>query len=350
MRSLAPISSATCRGVRRRGSCAPSVDAGADILIRAIVPEPIANPGPSFEPIPAQKWGLPPSGELSTFLRAVTPSGAPALHRALSGLSYAAETYPLPLTRPSTPRPEWLRIELEALSFDRGNGHVPLKRDDIDHLIELLAPGPSRPDGLPLYMPHVWRWDRRRTKSGRRLGTARRVDAAVAFDLGDHDLIEVSAKVLSLHDKHGKTDKPKRARDEYRRHGRELLALLGVWPWTHAELGKLPKTWRTDAAFIDPLRLWQERAVAELEHEVARCRWAWQHGHALHRSDLLKVPPEGSARRPMLEQPEPAPVRLSAREIREHEEGIRALDALADKDDKRHTAREQARRNRRPVR
>ena len=178
---------------------------------------------------------------------------------------------------------------------------------------------------------------------------ARRVDAAIAFDLGDHDLIEVSAKVLSLHDMHGKTDKPKRARDEYRRHGRELLSLLGVWPWTHAELGKLPKTWRTDAAFVDPLRAWQERAVAALEHEIARCRWASQHGHVLHSSDLLKVPPEGSARPPTPERPSSEAVRRSAREVQERDEGIRALDALVEADDKRRKAREQARKARRPV-
>jgi len=238
-----------------------------------------------FEP---QNGPVLPLGELGTFLRAITPSGAAALQLALWGLHFEAELYPLPITKPSAPSPEWLLDQLDAVRFK----DAPLGRDVVRQLVQMLAPEPSRPDGLPAYMPHVWCSHRHQTKTGRRGGMARRVAAAVACDLGDHELIEVSAKVLGL-DEPPKAGAPgtrlhgelKRAH-KYRRFGRQLLALLGVWPWTHAEFGKLPKTWRTDAAFLEPLHTWHERACDEREQELTRCRWACHEVRRLHQSDL----------------------------------------------------------------
>ena len=292
-------------------------------------------------------------GELGTFLSAITPSGAAALHLALGGLRYDAELYPLPITKPSAPCPEWLRIELEAVRFK----DVPLRREVIRQLVEMLAPGPSRPDGLPAYVSHVWRLNGHRTKTGRRGGIARRVAAAVACDLGDHDLIEVSAKVLGLRDHelpnaampgrwpHGEPNKARK----YRRFGRQLLALLGVWPWTHAELGKLPKTWRTDAAFLEPLYAWHERACGEREQELARCWWASREGRHLNRSDLRELAPEGATHPVKPKQPGRKSERPDARDTSEQEEGTRVLAALCDELAERLDAREQARVARRLV-
>jgi hypothetical protein len=244
------------------------------------VPPRRVNTEFSLAPIQAQNGSLLPSGELGSFLGAITPSGAAALHLALRGLRPEAELYPLPITKPSAPCPEWLRIELEAVRF-KG---VPLGREVIDQLVEMLAPGPSRADGLPAYMPHGWRLNGDGTKPGRGGRMGRRVAAAVACDLGDYDLIEVSAKVLGLRDHElanagvpgdRPCGEPKKAR-RHRRFGRQLLALLGVWPWTHAKLGKLPKAWRTDAAFLKPLEVWYECACGECEQELASCWWAWR--------------------------------------------------------------------------
>lgn len=266
---------------------------GARTLIRprwlvlidtVLITVPPRRPDTEFSvgPIQAQNDPGLPSGELGTFLSAITPSGAAALHLALSGLRYDAELYPLPITKPSTPCPEWLRIELEAVRF-KG---APLPREVIRQLVEMLAPGPSRPDGLPAYMSHVWHLHRHGPKAGRRGGMAHRVAAAVACDLGDHDLIDIGSKVLGLRDHElPKVSMPgtpsrgeaKKAR-QYRRVGRQLLALLGVWPWTHAKLGKLPKTWRTDAVFLEPLEAWHECACREREQELVRCWWAWGEG------------------------------------------------------------------------
>jgi len=249
-------------------------------------------------PFPSQEGLALPPGELSSFLSAVTPSGAAALHMVLWGLCENAELYPLPITKPSAPCREWLRTELEAVRFK----HTPLRRQVIRELVELLAPGPSRPDGLPAYAPHAWRLHRHPTKPDRRRAMARRVAAAVACDLGDHDLTDISAKVLGLAGKDLASQgmparrshrKPKQAR-KYRRFGRELLALLGVWPWTHAESGKLPKTWRTDAAFLEPLQAWYERTCGECEQELARCWWAWREAHHPDLCDLPEQPLKGT--------------------------------------------------------
>jgi hypothetical protein len=159
---------------------------------------------------------------------------------------------------------------------------------------------------------------------------------------------------------------PKKAR-EYRNHGRGLLALLGIWPWAHAErLGELPKTWRTDERFLDPLRAWHERACDEREQELARCRRGWREGHSVyrgwrdehgvaHRGDLLKLPLEGAV--PV----EPKAVDEESRldqlkrlgwspEAAEAAEASQAaLDAMLAEQDKRIAAFEQARAARRPV-
>ena len=296
---------------------------------------------------------MPPSGELSTFLRAITPPGAPALHLALWGVRYGAELFPLPITNPSShPRGDWFRTELERLMW-KG---IPLRHKEIEQLVKWLGSGPSRPDGLPAYRPDIWSWDRHRTEQERHGGTARRLAAAVARDLGDHSLVEVNAKVLGL------GGDPGHAR-EYLPRGREWWSLLGVWPWTHAPLGKLPKRWRTDATFIDPLRAWHERACVELEQELARCRWGWREGHGLyrgwrdehgvvHRGDVLKLPLEGA----LLAEPARVDEATKLKQMKRlgwgpeaAEAGVRAIDALFEAQAERVAAVEQARRTRRPV-
>jgi hypothetical protein len=201
-------------------------------------------------------------------------------------------------------------------------------------------------------MPDVWSFDRRLTKTGRRSAVARQLTAAVAFDLGGHDLIEVSAKVLGLHDHEFPNSDAKRAR-EYLRSGRQLWALLGVWPWTHAPLGKLPKDWQTDAAFLGPLHAWHERACREREQEAAGCRWALSIARDLVRSDAGKPPAEGVAPAVMPEQPDrQAQLERLGWSRETAEKDARALVALVDVVDvqaKRREARERARQDRRAV-
>jgi hypothetical protein len=287
-----------------------------------------------------------PAGELGSFLCLVTPTGAPALHFALWGVRFGVEPYPLPLTKPRAPCPDWLRWELEnRLRFKS----VPLKHDDIDLLVELLAPGPPRPDMLPAYRPHGWRVEHQQTPTGRRCTMARYIAAAVAYDLGGYELSEVSAKVLGLHDhEQRRAGEPAKA-SEFRRFGRGLLAVLGVWPWVHAESGKLLKRWRADQSFLEPLRVWHERACSEREQELARCRWAFAEGHRLsRREDPLKLPPEGTRLKPS--QPQLPEHHLNASEIRQQEDAMRALDVFQAEQDKLLADREEARKARRPMR
>ena len=307
-------------------------------------PDPEPEKDPSFGPNHAQNSPKLPQGELGTFLGLITPSGAPALHLGLWGVRFSLEHFPLPLTFPATPRPDWLRSELDIITF---NG-VPLKENDVRRLVALLAPGPPRPDGLPAYIPHIWGAAGPQTPTGRRNAMVRRVAAAVACDLGAYDLVEVSAKVLNLAD-HRKANQetpgdPKKAR-EFRNLGRGLLARLGVWPWTHAPDGQLSKTWRTDAIFLNPLALWFERAIGEREQELARCRWAWAEGHQLRENDLLKLPKEGTRR---WVQPE-LPHHWFGTGANAEEEGLRALDANIEDEAARTAAFEQARASRRPL-
>ena len=203
-----------------------------------------------------------PEGGLAQILREVTPPGAAAMQFALWGYD---ERYVLPLTNPQPPVPDWLRYELEQRLRFR---EAPLRQKDVDRLVELLAPA-SRADWLPAYDPFTWRVDEGLAKTGPRGQWTRCIAAAVASDLGEHPLREISASVLGLDDVEEPT--AKKVRHRYRRRGRRLLHLLGVWPWTHAESGKLPKGWRTDARFLEPLeafllRAWDDREqLAELD-------------------------------------------------------------------------------------
>ncbi len=218
--------------------------------------QPSAKLGPTLDPENSAKTLALPSGDLGDYLRQITPEGAPAMQFALWGFD---GRYPLPLTAPHTPCPEWLRWELQN-RIDAGG---PLEHKDIERLIELLAPGRARPDWLPAYTSSAWPVEDRQTPTGRRCTLARYIAAAVAYDLGAHDLGEVSVKVLGLrdHDQRRNSGPPKAV--EYRRYGRRLLAGLGAWPWAHAPRGKLLKRWRTDVTFLVPLQVWHERALEE---------------------------------------------------------------------------------------
>lgn len=246
---------------------------------------------------------------------------------------------------------------------------IPLRNVEIDELVEWLARGPSRTDGLPGYAPHLWAGPPHRTTTQRRPAWVRRIAAAVAFDLGDYALVEVSAKVLGLTD-HEMWTKDARVTDgtarkarEYRRFGRALLARLGAWPWADVERGNLPATWRTDAAFLEPLRAWHENACDELEQQLARSRWAWDAGSSLylgwrdadgvvHRGDRLKLPLEGVP--PTPREPLDEATRLERQKQlgwspEAAEDGVRVAKAMSAAQDARVDAFERARRDRRPV-
>jgi len=308
--------------------------------------EPHADPemDPSFGLIPAQNSPNLLTGDLGTFLGVITPSGAAALHLALWGVRLGLEHFPLPLTMPKDPRPDWLRGELRAITV-KG---VPLKDRDIEQLVGMLAAGPARTDGLPAYAPHIWGSSGALSAKGRRGGWVRRIAAAVAADLGNYDLAEVSAKVLNLSDHRdpngGPPRDPRKAR-EYRNLGRGLLSVVGVWPWAHAPGGMLPLTWRSEAVYLDPLRLWLQRALGEREQELARCRVAWAEGHRVLDKDLLKLPAEGAHRR----VDPAAPVHIFGRDVEAEQASWRALDAYMNDQAEREAAFERARAARRRV-
>jgi len=192
-----------------------------------------------------------PGGGLAQILREVTPPGAAAMQFALWGYD---ERYVLPLTNPQPPVPDWLRYELEQrLTFRQ----APLGHKDVDRLVDLLAPA-CRADWLPAYDPFTWRVDGGPTETGPTGQWTRCIAAAIASDLGRHPMREISASVLALGDVDA--HRAKKLRHAYRRGGRRLLHLLGAWPWTHAESGKLPKGWRADQRFLEPLEAFLRRA------------------------------------------------------------------------------------------
>jgi hypothetical protein len=200
-----------------------------------------------------------PGGGLAQILREVTPPGAAAMQFALWGYD---ERYVLPLTNPQPPVPDWLRYELEQrLTFRQ----APLGHKDVERLVELLAPA-SRADWLPAYDPFTWRVDDGPSEAGPRGQWTRCIAAAVASDLGRHRLRELSASVLGLGDV--EAHRAKKLRHAYRRRGRRLLHLLGAWPWTHAESGKLPRAWRADERFLQPLESFLQRAWEDGERPV----------------------------------------------------------------------------------
>jgi hypothetical protein len=261
--------------------------------VRRTQPSQRAKKNPGSQSISTDSGPVLPSGDLGRYLGAITLSGAPALNFPLWGMHHGADLYPLPLTRPSGLRPgDWLRHELALVEF---NGS-PLKRKDVERLIEMLAPGPPRPDGLPYYRRDLCGWDPHRRKKGSRRGIARRLAVAVAFDLGNHSLTEVNAKVLCWRD-HELASVDENGARELRKPARRFWAQLGVWPWAHAPHGRLPKTWRTEVAFLDPLQAWYQRARREVDQEFAASARAWSEGGSLKRSELFKLPPEGAIRR-----------------------------------------------------
>ena len=283
--------------------------------------QPSAELRPSFRLENGAKTLTLPSGNLGGYLYEHVPEGASALQFALWGLD---GYYPLPLTAPHTPCPEWLRWELQN-RIDAGG---PIEHKDIDRLVELLAPGRARPDGLPAYMPDVWPVEDRQTPTGRRCTLVRYIAGAVACDLGDYPMSEVSVKVLNLHDHDARrTSEPSKA-VEYRRYGRRLLAELGVWPWAQAPRGKLLKRWRTDPAFLAPLQVWHERAWEEYRPVLEERK----RQRAIIQAALAGAPD------------------LTPEQIAEQEEGARAIFAIEAEQAKLLAAREQARKARRPLR
>lgn len=290
--------------------------------------------GHDSQPISAQNCGgLPPVGGLRRFLNAITPPSAPALQFTLwGGRGFGFEYYPLPLTRPSFPRHDWLRAELVALDDFKG---VPIKGADIELLVEMLAPGLTRADGLPGYTPSRW-WTPGEPMGSKGHHTlARYVAAAVAADLGEYDHATISERVLGLRDH--KKGRPRKAQ-EFHNRGRQLLAVLGVWPWAHAggTARRLVKSsWRSSQIYALPLMWWFNTSVRELEMIVEGCRAAWASGPELADLDRTHLPP------PLSHDPFPS-------ELRKAEASWEFVDRLMETDEMRRVRREDARRERRP--
>lgn len=139
---------------------------------------------------------------------------------------------------------------------------------------------------MPAYWPEddigeTQAWAAMSQKDG---SAGRMILAAVAADLQGYPLNHISGALLRLHDHEIQLRGPQRtplqdgdprAARRYRQGGRELLAGLGAWPWTHAPHGRLPTGWHRNKAFLDPLWAWHVAAVSELERECALARGAW---------------------------------------------------------------------------
>ncbi len=295
-------------------------------------PDPEPQMGHDSPPISAQNGGgLPPVGGLRRFLSAITPPWAPALQFTLwGGRGFGFEYYPLPVTQPSVPRHDWLRSELAALDF-KG---VPIKSTDIEPLVEMLAPGLTRADGLPGYTPGSW-WTPSEPMNAKGHHTlARYIAAAVAADLGAYEHATISDRILGLSDH--KKGRPRKAQ-EFHNYGRQLLATLGVWPWAHsaAKQRRLVKSWRSPESYVLPLMWWFNTSARELEMIAEGCRTAWASG-----PDLIDL--DRPHRPPTLSQ-EPFPS-----ELREAEASWEPLDRLMEADEMRRRLREDSRRERRP--
>jgi hypothetical protein len=236
-----------------------------------------------------------PREDLALWVAALAPPGAAALRCHPYGVRFSFDECVMPLTTPMpvdhpgsrratvmdgrVPATDWLYRVLARVTRDGR----PLKPAVIERLVVMLAPGPRRRDGLPAHWPapnigQTQAWAGMRQRDG---SLGRAVLTAVAVDLQGHSVTHVSAALLRLHD-HEKQPwrKPGRpSQDGYPRgahrylaNGRSLLAIIGAWPWTHAPAGRLPAGWRYRNDFVEPLRLWHEAAVAELEHECQRTR------------------------------------------------------------------------------
>lgn len=243
----------------------------------------------------------PPGDALVDWLSRAIPLGAPA---------YWAPIVELPITRPPAAVPESDRdaADLERVIDDnlgaakqrkaqtvagalqRADVHIgypartvgaALERAGVDDwrartaLMDMLAPSPLGPDGLPASWPHhppgtalhlaaldsLWHV--------RNVGMpGRAIVAAVAIDLAGEDRGAISARLgletevptgkgaateLVSHERH-------RSLERYLAVGRPLLAELGAWPWTHGDEGRLPRDWWALRSFLGPLARWHHDA------------------------------------------------------------------------------------------
>lgn len=129
----------------------------------------------------------------------------------------------------------------------------------------------------------------RGVRLGRNGANITRIECAAAHDLVAAPFAQLSrAQGWSDHEDHagrpGGSSSAKRAVRE----GRNLLAGLGAWPWTHAKKGRLhdhPEWW-SDPQFLTPLRTWIAQGWARLlVNELTRQR------HGVHLEPRLG--PEG---------------------------------------------------------
>jgi hypothetical protein len=221
------------------------------------------------------------SGDFARHLRRLAPMGAPALR---CWADWEPEPCPLPLVEPlNAPaadvhdESDWMVRALNQVG-DRGK---PLK--EVEKTAQFLAPGPRRPmDKLPAWWSHLepaWAGNWQPSgpqRDGQRTGRARRdILAAVCADIHGRSLTWVSGTVLDLTDhegfmKDGKITQEPRGARRYRDRGRDMLAALGVWPWTLVSQGKLERHWREDRAYMFSLECWAARAVDDLRAEINR--------------------------------------------------------------------------------
>jgi hypothetical protein len=201
-------------------------------------------------------------------LRRLVPVGAPVLRIAPDGV-------PLPLTRPRA-RPSFPESRepgyLGRWSADMGRPYVVFAlRGELEYasaserLDELLSAGlPRRADGLPGYWPNPTNeFQGRWVLDARGAGfLARAVITAVHMDLEGHRPARFGT--LDAFRRLAGETIDRREPHRYRAKGRQLLATLGVWPWTHVVDGKLPYGWggtleNVVPPFEEPFEQWLQR-------------------------------------------------------------------------------------------
>lgn len=240
---------------------------------------------------------------LQEWLLTFTPNGAAAGD--IHGIGMIGGRCPVPFTRDGERDAPWWPAMEDAVSL-RLKAHFPdLALDRIDRLRRLIAgPEARMSDGLPTYQRsnssreeavEELNYAMKHQKAG---ADARAIVLAVETDLGANELIPSFEIVgpngkpvdcsaarwaglrdheipLDGRDHQGKqaqfASKPDKAY-KVRTRGREVLAAVGAWPWTHAPNGKLPRSWQRDQTFLIPLRAWVDESLALAEQEFGAIR------------------------------------------------------------------------------
>jgi hypothetical protein len=253
-----------------------------------------------------------PASDLANWLSAITPLGAPALAIRPEG-PFVFGPCPLPLTAPREPdRPGlWLEGMLEALLISRDESKPARAIETAaQERIATILGGPRRPDGRPGWHPGeaqhrgktlAWAYNVKVTQadldvafaelraSGQKTGVVRPtrtvqrgdrglmrgVHLAVSRDIAAADPGQLSSFArLTDHQQFNQDGKGEAFTGETRSlrrliaPGRQILSLLGAWPWAHVEGGVLPAGWKSDETFVEPLRAWHSAAVEEAQRSL----------------------------------------------------------------------------------